>query len=147
MNHAHWGSRVSLRRALAVSLPTCKARLGPPRCPRRLARPYLWCVSSLWPPCSPPRPIGGVSVARPLVLEPAPTDWGAPVRSVLRVGWARRLALGAGPGAQPPSQRGPRVHLASSPSPPWSQARALVGLHSLIRPWCPWVPEDAPPRR
>ena len=36
MYHAHWGSRVLLWRAPALSLPLCQARPGPPRCARRL---------------------------------------------------------------------------------------------------------------
>ena len=96
MYHAHWGSRVLLWCAPAVSLPLCQARPGPPRCARRLACPYLCCV------CSPPRPAGGVSVVRPVV--------------------ACRCSSAGAPRCVPPWGRGGRggspSALAQAPSPP-----------------------------
>ena len=72
---------------------------------------------------------------------PASAGQGVSCRFALGAGWARRLALGAGPGALvPPPPRGPRVLLAPSLSGPLSHARALAGLRTLFRPRCPRVP-------
>ena len=120
MYHAHWGSRVLLWRAPVLSLPLCQARPGPPRCARRLARPYRCCASSLLPPCSPPRPVGGVSVVRPSV--------------------SGRCAPAGAPRCVPPRGRGGRggspsaLALAPPPPPPAGPARppCVLPLPTLV---------------
>ena len=80
-------------------------------CPRCLARLRPCCVSSLLSPCSPPpRPVGGVSVVRPMVSCRC-----SPARA------PRRVPCVAAPGFSPWSRNTSRL-------------RAWLGSHPLLGP-------------